>query len=402
MNSFNDITVLSFNHFLAGPLAAQLLGDMGADVIAVEPVKGAFQRNWGVAEHFVDGQSVNHLSTGRSKRSVAVDMKSPAGKALVDRLIASADVVMENFRPGSMARLGFDPDELLARHPRLIYATATGYGTTGPFAHRPGQDLLLQAMSGLAAHTGAADGPPVAVGSVVVDHHAAALYAMGILGALLNRERTGKGGRVDVNLLQAAVDLQSESVVAWLNGAPNAGPRGPAGIAGWFAAGGYGIHATCDGHIAVSMSTPAQLGEAFDSAALKAIPEGEAFARREEITRLVGEALQALTIGQASEQLAMADVWHAVVEDYDALPENPQLQHLEALQSVPSATGAPVTLLSHPVRYDGAAPRITRVPQPLGAQSREVLAEIGYSDAEISRLERDGVIACADASEGSA
>ena len=183
MDAFKNVRVVSFNHFLAGPVAAQFLGDLGADVVAVEPIAGAFQRNWAVAGHFVDGQSVNHLTTGRNKRSIAVDMKNEAGKDLVRRLITSADVVMENFRPGTMARLGFDPDELLAKHPRLIYATITGYGTDGPFAHRPGQDLLLQSMSGLAAHTGRADGPPVPVGSVVIDHHAAALCVMGILAA---------------------------------------------------------------------------------------------------------------------------------------------------------------------------------------------------------------------------
>ena len=236
MDLLKGVRVLSLNHFLAGPAAAQLLGDMGADVIAVEPLDGAFQRNWAVAGHFVDGQSVNHLSTGRNKRSLSVDMKSAAGKEIVARAIAGSDVVMENFRPGTMARLGFDPARLLAEHPRLIYAAATGFGSDGPYAARPGQDLLLQAMSGLAAHTGRADGPPVAVGAAIIDQHAAALYAMAIAAALFRRERTGEGGRVDVSLLQAAIDLQSEPITAWLNGAPHAAPRGEGGVAGWYSA----------------------------------------------------------------------------------------------------------------------------------------------------------------------
>ena len=395
MDAFKKVRVVSFNHFLAGPVAAQLLGDLGADVIAVEPINGAFQRNWAVAGHFVDGQSVNHLTTGRNKRNIAIDMKTGAGKALARRLISTADVVMENFRPGTMARLGFDPDELLATYPGLIYATVTGYGADGPLAHRPGQDLLLQSMSGLAAHTGRAEGPPVPVGSVVIDHHAAALCVMGILAALFDRASSGKGRRVDASLLQAAVDLQGESIGAWLNGAPRASSRGSAGAAAWFSPGGYGIHATTDGHVAISMSTPANLAAALDVPALAAMPDTASFDDQAEITRLVGGAMAAFTTAEAMSRLDAAGIWNAEVEDYDALPNNPQLQHLEAFPTLKGATGAEVTFVGHPVRYDGAALPISLVPQALGAQTREVLAELGVSDEEIDRLVADNVVACA-------
>lgn len=394
MNALKDIRILSFNHFLAGPAAAQHLGDLGADVIAVEPLEGAFQRNWAVAGHFVDGQSVNHLSTGRNKRSLAIDMKREQGKRVVRRLISTADVVMENFRPGAMARLGLDSDQLLADHPRLIYAAATGFGATGPYAVRPGQDLLLQAMSGLAAHTGRADGPPIPVGSVVIDQHAAALYAMGIVSALFRRERTGKGGRVDVSLLQAAIDLQAESIVAWRNGAPRTSPRGPGGVATWFSPGAYGIHATADGYVAISMSTPPALGKGLGIVRLQEMAEAEAFVRREEITRLVAEKVATLSTVEAITLLDAAGIWNARVENYDDLPANPQLQHLEAFRTMDGATGAPVTLVSHPVRYDGETPTVSRVPQPLGAQTREVLAEAGFRNEEIDDLVAAGVIGC--------
>ena len=394
MDALKGIRVISFNHFLAGPAAAQLLGDIGADVVTVEPLDGAFQRNWGVAGHFVDGQSVNHLSTGRNKRSIAVDLKSVEGKAVVERLIAGADVVMENFRPGAMARLGFDPERLLSENPRLIYAAATGFGSTGPFAQRPGLDLLLQAMSGLAAHTGRADGPPVAIGSVVIDQHAAALYCMGILTALFKRERTGKGGRVDVSLLQAAVDLQGESITAWVNGAPRTSPRGPGGVATWFSAGGYGIHATRDGYLAISMSPPATLGKGLGIDVLLDVAESEAFLRREEITRLVAAKVATLTSAEAIALLDAAGIWNAMVEDYDDLQLNPQLRHLGTFCTMEGATGALVTLVGHPVQYDGEAPAIRIAPQPLGAQTRAVLLEAGYSDEEIDGLVARKTIGC--------
>ena len=191
MNLLKDLRVASFNHMLMGPAAAQHLADLGADVIGVEPTAGAFQRNWAVGNLFVDGQSINHITVARNKRSLALDLKSEAGKEIARRLVQASDVVMENFRPGSMERLGLGYEDCRRLNPRVIYASATGYGRDGPYSDRPGQDLLVQALSGLAASTGDADGPPVPVGPTVVDHHGAALLALGILAAVIGRGETG-------------------------------------------------------------------------------------------------------------------------------------------------------------------------------------------------------------------
>ena len=285
MGALDGIRVLSFNHFLSGPAAAQHLGDIGADVITVEPLGGAFQRNWAVANRFVDDTSVNHITTGRNKRSIAVDLKSPEGIATVKRLIETADVVMENFRPGTLDKLGLSEAEMRKVNPRIIYATTTGYGVDGPYAKRPGQDVLLQAMTGLAAHTGSMESGPVAVGSVPIDHHAAALTVAGIIAALFERERTGKARRVDVNMLQAAMDLQGESITAWMNGADRAGPRGEDGMANWFSPAPYGIYAAKDGHVMISMSTPPQLAGALELPALAELSADEGFSKRGEVSR---------------------------------------------------------------------------------------------------------------------
>ncbi|WP_245396501.1 CaiB/BaiF CoA transferase family protein [Jiella sonneratiae] len=264
MGALDGIRILSFNHFLSGPAAAQFLGDMGADVIAVEPIGGAFQRNWAVANHFVDDTSVNHMTTGRNKRSIAVDLKSPDGIAAIKRLIGRADVVIENFRPGTLDRLGLSEAVMRAENPRLILAVSTGFGADGPYRDRPGQDVLLQAMSGLAAHTGSAESGPVAVGTVPIDQHTATIYVSAILAALFERERTGVARRVEVNMLQAALDLQAESITAWMNGAPHDSPRGRDGLAAWFSPAPYGIHAASDGHLIISMSTACALAEALE------------------------------------------------------------------------------------------------------------------------------------------
>ncbi|SCM66145.1 CaiB/BaiF CoA transferase family protein [Donghicola eburneus] len=392
MGALDGIRVLSFNHFLSGPAAAQHLGDIGADVITIEPLTGAFQRNWAVANRFVDDTSVNHITTGRNKRSIAVDLKSPEGIATVKKLIETADVVMENFRPGTLDKLGLREAEMRAVNPRIIIATTTGYGIDGPYAKRPGQDVLLQAMCGLAAHTGSMESGPVAVGSVPIDHHAAALTVAGIIAALFERERTGVARRVDVNMLQAAMDLQGESITAWMNGAEKAGPRGQDGMANWFSPAPYGIYAAKDGHVMISMSTPPQLSGALNLPQLAELSADEGFSKRGEISRLVAAGMATLTTEEAVEKLTEAGVWHEVVRDYDGLLDNPQVDHLQAFTDMPGSQGSTFKMLSHPVRYDGEVPPIRTMPPALGEQTREVLAEAGVDAAEIDRLIEAGIV----------
>jgi len=388
----SGVRVVSFNHFHAGPMAAQMLADLGADVIAVEPIGGAFHRNWAVANEFVGTQSVNLLTTGRNKRSLAVDMKSAEGQALTQRLVSKADVVMENFRPGAMARLGLGYEQVKALNPGVIYASASGYGSSGPYAKRPGQDLLLQALSGLASRSGRADGPPTPVGPVVVDQHAATIYVMSILAALFNRERTGEGHLVEVSLLQAAIDLQTESLTAWFNGPKTAAPRAPNGVASWCSGGAHGIHATANGHIAISMAAPSAMANAFDLPALNAFADDRAFEDRDAISVLVSARLRDKTTAEWLEQLRAHDVWHAPVQDYDDLLDDPQLAHLGVFQTAQSVEGKPITLVMHPARFDGQSPSVDRLPQPLGAQTDEILGELGYSDAEVAALKASGTV----------
>ena len=205
------VRVLSFNHFLMGPVGVQFLADLGADVIAVEPPDGAFQRKWGGADKRIDGQTMLLLAGNRNKRSLSLDLKKPESVEVARKLIATSDVLAENFRPGVLDKLGLGFEDARRIKPDIIYAGASGYGADGPYVNRPGQDLLIQALSGLAMVTGTREHGPRAVGVSAVDHHGAALFAAGILAALVRKERTGQGCRVDVSLLSAAIDLQMES-----------------------------------------------------------------------------------------------------------------------------------------------------------------------------------------------
>jgi crotonobetainyl-CoA:carnitine CoA-transferase CaiB-like acyl-CoA transferase len=392
VDHLKGIRIVSFNHFLMGPVGIQFLADLGADVIAVEPIEGAFQRKWGGANRRVDGQTMLQLTGNRNKRSFALNLKSPEGVAIARKLVACADIVAENYRPGVMAKLGLGYDDIRAMKPDIIYAAASGFGPDGPYVDRPGQDLIIQAMSGLAAITGAQEGGPRAVGVSAVDHHGAALFAAGILAALVKRGRTGQGGRVDVNLLDAALDLQMESLVCFLNGDRRDDVRQAGPLSGWYFGAPYGIYSTKDSFIALSLGSLDVLSGALGIPAHERVPDAQAYERRVEAAAGVARALKARTTAEWIEIFTTLGIWHSAVNDYSRLADDPQVIHNKSFMTVTGATGAPVTLVAHPVRYDGTAPQVRLAPQKLGAQTAGILSELGYDDRAIGAFFENGVV----------
>jgi crotonobetainyl-CoA:carnitine CoA-transferase CaiB-like acyl-CoA transferase len=376
-----------------GPVGIQFLADLGAEVIAIEPIEGAFQRKWGGADRRIDGQTMLQLAGNRNKRSFALNLKSPEGIAIARKLVAQADVVAENYRPGVMAKLGLGYEEIRAFKPDIIYAAASGFGPDGPYVDRPGQDLIVQAMSGLAAITGTQKDGPRAVGVSAIDHHGAALFAAGILAALVKRGRTGEGGRVDVSLLTAALDLQMESLVCFLNGDRRDDVRQAGPLSGWYFGAPYGIYSTRDNFIAISLGSLAALSDALEIPARERVADAQAYERREEAAAGVALALKGRTTGEWCEIFAKRGIWHSAINDYTHLAEDPQVVHNKSFVTVPGATGAPVTLVTHPVRYDGRTPEVRLAPQKLGAQTADILAELGYDVGAIAALFESGIVA---------
>lgn len=389
----SGIKILSLTQFLLGPAAVQYLGDLGAEIIKVEPpAKGAWERSWAGANTFPGGVSAFYLMNHRNVRSVTLNLKDSRGRDVALQLIKWADVVVENFRPGVMAKFGLGYEEAKRVNERIIYASASGYGQDSPHRDLPGQDLLLQAMSGLAAITGRQSDLPVPAGASIVDQHGASLLAMAILAALFHRERSGEGQRIETTMLQAALDLQSEPLAYYLNGGEIKRPRNALGSS--FHPAPYGIYRTKDGFMALSLSPVKTIRKALGGAESLARYEDPdmAIESRDEIW----EALQRILAEQTTDHwlgiLRCAGVWCAPVLDYDSIIENEAVQYLEPILTFKHPEAGSVRLVGTPARYSAWRPVLRRVPPRLGEHTDSILRELGYSSEDLAQLRRDCVV----------
>ena len=388
---FKGVKVLSFTHFLQGPSAVQMLADLGADVVKIEPLKGAFERHWAGFDAFIDDVSIFFMLANRNQRSLSIDLRSDKGKEIILRMVREADVVIENYRPGVMKRLGFDYESLKAINPRLIYCSCTGYGSDGPYLERPGQDLLLQCMSGLALLSGEDGAPPTPVGSAIIDQHGAMLAAFGVVAAMYEREKTGQGKLVESNLLNAALDLQIEPLTYYLNKGP-LWKRSKPGMGSRFHPAPYGAYQTSNGWIAISLTSADKLVKAFGADPFARYTDRDQIDKRTEIHQAVCAVMLRKTTAEWEAVFAQCDVWNAPVNDYEQVERDPQVAFNKMIMDVEHPDVGNVKLLSHPVRYDGKAPAVTRPPPRIGEHTCEVLAELGYSPAEIEAFVNSAVV----------
>ena len=387
------IRVLDCSIAMAGPFAAQRLGDLGADVMKIEPVGGEWHR--GVAAGNATGNRINasFLSLNRNKRSIAVDLKTPAGRDIVYRLVESADVFLQNYRPGVAERLGLDYATLAALNPRMIYVSISGYGEDGPYRLRPGQDLLLQAMSGGMMSTGSANDRPTPAGQYVVDAVTAYNAFEGALAALFHRERTGKGQRVNVNMLDAIVALQMQELsVFTVGGKPQTRSEQPHGHV--YIRAPYGTFRTRDGvWIALSLSSLKTLDEILGVPEFLDMDEATAgHTQRDLIFQLTETAILKQDAAPLLETFDRLGVWACRVYGYQDLVDDPQVRHNGSFVEYDHPTEGHVKTPGFPIHFASTPSRVRRGAPLEGQHTREILCEAGFDDDTISRLLAERVV----------
>ena len=388
----HGVRVVEVGNFMAVPFCGMQLADLGAGVVKVEnPSGGDLTR---AAGPFLDGESSNFIRLNRNKRSLALDLKAPEGKVLFRRLASSADVVIENLRPGTMDGLGLGYGVLSAASPRLIYLAATGFGNDGPYAHLAGLDIIAQAMSGLMSITGEPGAPPVKVGVPIADLTCALYGTIAVLAALRARDRDGRGQFIDVSLLESAVSL-----AVWEAGryfATGEIPK-PSGSAHQAIA-PYQAVRSADGWFTFGANTQPHWLRCCAVFELEDLTRDERFAsneRRLENRDALIAAIEAVTVTQPSaywtERLGAAGLPCGPIHTFDRVFADPHLAARNFFVDAPHRTLGDVRQIGSPMRFSATPARIERAGPLLGGDSAEVLRGIGVSDEELARLVRDGV-----------
>ncbi len=379
---------------MAGPFCAMQLADLGADVVKVEnPDGGDLVRETGP---FLDGHvSSNFVRLNRNKRSLALDLKSPAGKEVFRRLVAEADIVVENLRPGTMAALGLDYAKLASARPELIYVAASGWGQDGPYAPRPGLDIMAQAMSGLMTITGEPDRPPVKVGVPVCDLVCALYGALAAVSALEARRRTGRGQLIDVSLFEAGVSLAIWEAGKYFATGEVPKPQGSAHQA----SAPYQALRSADGYFTVGAASP-KLWEAFCRVLGREDLIGDArfadnsrrMANRDTLIGLIERITVERPTAQWIESLQREGIPCAAIQTYDQVFHDPHLAARGFFPKVAHPVLGAVEQIASPMRLSDTPTRLERAGPLLGEHTREVLAEIGYSAADTAALVSANVV----------
>lgn len=373
----DGLIVLDLSQFLAGPSAALRLADLGAEVIKIErPDGGDLCRQLYVSNLEVDGDSTLFHTINRNKRSIVADLKNESDLKDVWELIKCADVMIQNFRPGIMDRLGLGYEAVRKINPRIVYGSVSGYGNEGPWRDKPGQDLLVQSLSGLGWLSGDALQGPVPVGVAVSDILTGAHLVQGILACLVRRGSTGQGGRVDVSLIESTIDLQFEFLTTFLNGDRSLPRRSEMGNASAYLSAPYGVYRTLDGYIAIAMNPVERLAKLLCCDALLPYADKATwFDQRDTIKAVLWDHLQTRSTAAWLEILEPADIWCADVLTWPRLLEHEGFQALQMLQEVETKSGARLTTTRCPIRIDGQRLTATRGAPKIGEHSQEIRNE---------------------------
>ncbi len=398
MLSLEGVRILSLTHFFQGPFCAQLLADLGADVIKVEPPDGSYERQTAAMRTFRNGISSFHLAVNRNQRSIAVDLKTKEGREFIHRLLGNTDILVQNYRPGVLEKYGLGYENLKEQYPRLVYAELTGWGSSGPYRERPGHDVIAQGMSGLASVSGRSDTPPVIMGPSIVDASGAMLAAYGILAAYIDRLRNGRGHKVDSCLLNAGMSLQVEPYAAYfMTGAlyPKVATGGVSRSHNY----PWGVYQTRDGYLVISRLWIPVMHEVFEDERVKDIREGDQTAKRTLIDEIICSEMKKKTTAEWEKILTEKKCWFSRVREYDEVVSDPQVIHNGIIQEYDHPVAGRVKVLGNPVRFDGKNLPVRRYAPLLGQQTVELMRECGYGGDVIDEYLARGIVVANDPPE---
>lgn len=375
----DGLVVVDLCQFLSGPYASLRMQDLGARVIKIErPDGGDLSRRLYLSDTEIGGDSTIFHAINRSKESLALDLKNPEDVTALRKLLAKADVVLQNFRPGVIERLGLDYEAVKAINPGIVYASITGYGSEGPWVDRPGQDLLAQARSGVMWLNGDHDQGPVPFGLAIADMLAGAAVAQGVLAALVRRGISGQGAHIETSLLEVLVDFQFEVLTTHLNDGQRAPKRSEFRSAHAYLSAPYGVYPTADGYMAIAMTPLPRLQELLGIEALGQYADPKSwFTHRDAIKRLIAERLAREPTLHWLAILEPADIWCAKVLDWPELMASKGFKALDMLQTVTREDNVSITTTRSPLRVNGVRARTGRAAPLVGEQSAKIRAEFG-------------------------
>jgi crotonobetainyl-CoA:carnitine CoA-transferase CaiB-like acyl-CoA transferase len=393
LKALAGLRVLDATQMLAGPMAGMRLGDLGADVIKIEPpANGEFNRTHGYGGVTLGGHMTTFLALNRNKRSLAVDLKSDEGRAVFYDLVRQSDVLLQNFRVGTVERLGIDYKVLHEINPRLVYCSISGYGSDGPGAGRPGQDLILQGYSGSMWFVGNKHEPPQPGGVPAIDAMTGYQAVIGILAALRARDTTGEGQHVEVDMLSVVLDAQVQELVTYLNTGlkPQRGEESSAHA--WIPA-PYGVHRTRDSWLTLAMCPLDVLGEAIGSDRLKDFSYEDALEHADEIYRIIRPILETRTTTQWIEHFDKFNIWAGPVYDYDDVENDAQVRSRGIITQMEHSEAGTVRTINVPIRLSETPGSIESPPPLLGEHTRQIVTELlGYSEEKLEVLLSHGAV----------
>jgi CoA:oxalate CoA-transferase len=377
MRPLEGLLVIDFSQFLAGPSASLRLADLGARVIKIErPLGGDLCRQLYISNLELDGDSTIFHTINRNKESFAADLKKAEDREVIREIVRKADVVIQNFRPGVMERLGFHYEAVREYNPRAVYGEVTGYGKIGPWRDKPGQDLLAQALTGLPWLNGDAEQPPVPFGLAIADLFAGAHLVQGILACLVRRGVTGQGGKVEVSLMESVLDFQFEVITTHLNDGGLLPQRSAVNNAHAYLGAPYGIYKTADGYLAIAMGSVTRLGDLLSCPGLLAYTDTKRyFTERDEIKATLARHLETQTTAHWLSILEPADIWCADVLTWRQLLDHEAFRVLDFVQEVTRRDGVSLRTTRCPIRIDGEIYKAPRGAPSLGQHTAAILSE---------------------------